>query len=137
WELLEELRDDGVSLVLTTHHMEEAERLADQVYVIDQGVVITSGSPTELTARGAANTLRFRGPAGLDRRSLLAALPEGCDVREPLPGNYLIVGKVDPQLLATVTAWCASNGVLPDDLAVERHTLEDVFLELTGRELHR
>ena len=137
WELIEELRTDGVSVVLTTHHMDEAERLADQVYVIDRGVVITSGSPAELTSRGAANSLRFRGPAGLDLRSLVAALPEGCEVREPLPGSYLVLGRIDPHLLATVTAWCASNGVLPDNLAVERHTLEDVFLELTGRELHR
>ncbi|MEQ4204891.1 ABC transporter ATP-binding protein [Actinopolymorpha sp. B17G11] len=137
WELIEDLRTDGVAVVLTTHHMDEAERLADQVHVIDHGTVIASGSPAELTSRGAANTLRFRGPAGLDVRSLRAALPEGCEVREPLPGSYVIQGTVDPHLLATVTAWCASNGVLPDDLAVERHSLEDVFLELTGRELHR
>nr|WP_202897701.1 ABC transporter ATP-binding protein [Actinopolymorpha pittospori] len=135
WELVEELRRDGVSLVLTTHHMEEAERLADQVYVIDRGRVIAAGSPSELTSRGAANTLRFRGPMGLDLRSLLAALPDGSGVREPAPGSYLILGKIDPHLLATVTAWCAAHGVLADDLAVERHTLEDVFLELTGREL--
>ncbi len=135
WELVEELRTDGVTVVLTTHHMEEAERLADQVYVIDQGAVIAAGSPAELTARGAANTLRFRGPAGLDLRSLHAALPEGSEIREPVPGSYLVLGTIDPHLLATVTAWCASNGVLPDDLAVERHSLEDVFLELTGREL--
>lgn len=135
WELVEELRRDGVSLVLTTHHMEEAERLADQVYVIDRGRVIAAGSPSELTSRGAANTLRFRGPMGLDLRSLLAALPDGSGVREPAPGSYLVLGKIDPHLLATVTAWCAAHGVLADDLAVERHTLEDVFLELTGREL--
>jgi ABC-2 type transport system ATP-binding protein len=135
WELVEELRRDGVSLVLTTHYMEEAERLADQVYVIDHGRVIASGSPAELTSRGAANSLRFRGPMGLDVRSLRAALPAGSEVREPAPGSYLVLGEIDPQLLATVTAWCAANGVLADDLAVERHTLEDVFLELTGRDL--
>jgi ABC-2 type transport system ATP-binding protein len=137
WELIEELRADGVSVILTTHHMDEVERLANQVYVVDRGVVIASGTPAELTTRGAANTLRFRGPAGLDTRSLVAALPEDCEVSEPSPGHYLIVGKIDPQLLATVTAWCAAHGVLPDALTVERHTLEDVFLELTGRELRR
>ncbi|HEY8456630.1 MAG TPA: ABC transporter ATP-binding protein [Actinopolymorphaceae bacterium] len=135
WALLEELRRDGVSIVLTTHYMEEAERLADQVYVVDHGTVIASGSPDELTSRGASNTLRFRGPTGLDLRSLIAALPEGCDVREPTPGNYVVLGPIDPHLLATVTAWCATNGVLAQSLAVERHTLEDVFLDLTGREL--
>jgi ABC-2 type transport system ATP-binding protein len=44
-------------------------------------------------------------------------------------------GKIDPQLLATVTSWCAQHGVMPEKISVERHTLEDVFLELTGKEL--
>ena len=51
------------------------------------------------------------------------------------PGTYRITGRVDPQLLATVTSWCAQHGVLPDGLSVERRTPEDVFLELTGKEL--
>lgn len=135
WSLIRELRRDGVTVVLSTHHMEEAEYLADQVYVVDRGSVIASGSPAELTARGAENTLRFKGPAGLDLRSLRAALPEGYRVREASPGNYLVVGAIDPHLLATVTAWCASYGVMPGGLSVERHTLEDVFLDLTGRDL--
>jgi ABC-2 type transport system ATP-binding protein len=54
-------------------------------------------------------------------------------VSEPQPGQYLIEGPVDPQLLAAVTAWCAGTGVLADDLRVQRRSLEDVFLELTGR----
>jgi ABC-2 type transport system ATP-binding protein len=135
WSLVRDLRRDGVTVVLTTHYMEEAEQLSDYVYVVDRGSVIAAGSPAELTERGAENTLRFKGPAGLDVRSLAVALPESCRVRESSPGNYLVVGTIDPQLLATVTAWCASYGVMPDGLAVERHTLEDVFLELTGREL--
>jgi ABC-2 type transport system ATP-binding protein len=51
------------------------------------------------------------------------------------PGEYLVSGDVTPQLLATLTAWCAAQGVLAENLAVERRTLEDVFLELTGRNL--
>ena len=54
WDLLDELRRDGVTIVLTTHYMDEAERLADQVHVIDQGRLIASGSPFELTRSGAA-----------------------------------------------------------------------------------
>jgi ABC-2 type transport system ATP-binding protein len=64
-----------------------------------------------------------------------AALPDGADVIEQEPGHYLVLGEVNPQLLATVTAWCAGQGVLAEELAVERRSLEDVFLELTGREL--
>ena len=65
----------------------------------------------------------------------MAALPEGSQAAEPEPGRYLVSGEVSPQLLATLTAWCAGQGVLADDLTVERRSLEDVFLELTGREL--
>jgi ABC-2 type transport system ATP-binding protein len=67
--------------------------------------------------------------------SLIAALPHGTHAIEAESGRYLVSGEVNPQLLAMLTAWCAAQGVLAEDLAVERRTLEDVFLELTGREL--
>jgi ABC-2 type transport system ATP-binding protein len=79
--------------------------------------------------------VRFWAPAALDLSSLGAVLPTGSRVEEPSPGSYVVRGHVDPQLLATLTAWCAAHGVLAEGLAVERRTLEDVFLELTGREL--
>ena len=55
--------------------------------------------------------------------------------REISPGSYLVEGDIDPQVLATVTAWCARIGVLATDLRVDQRRLEDVFLDLTGREL--
>ncbi|WP_067812021.1 ABC transporter ATP-binding protein [Actinomadura kijaniata] len=133
WELVEELRAAGVSVVLTTHHMEEAERLADHVVIVDHGRVVAEGSPAELT--GAERQLRFRARPGLGLDELLAALPAGSAAKESPAGHYLVEGDVRPELLATVTAWCASHGVLTEDLRIERRTLEDVFLELTGREL--
>ncbi len=135
WDLVRELRADGVSVVLTTHLMDEAEQLADHVVIVDRGVAVAAGSPAELTAHGAENTLSFRGPAGLDIAQLAAALPAGSAVTEEHPGSYQVEGAVGPQLLATVTAWCAANGVMPEGLAVERRSLEDVFLQLTGRGL--
>jgi ABC-2 type transport system ATP-binding protein len=135
WELVRELRADGVSAVLTTHFMDEAEELADAVAIIDAGRVIAEGSPEELCRGGAENTLRFLGRPGLDVGSLLKALPDGTAAAELTPGAYRITGRVDPQLLATVTSWCAQHGVMPDGISVGRHTLEDVFLELTGKEL--
>lgn len=135
WELVRELRADGVTVVLTTHFMDEAEQLADDVAIIDKGRVIAHGTPEELCRGGAENTLRFSGRPGLDLASLLKALPADSAAVELTPGSYRIEGKVDPQLLATVTSWCAQHGVMPDRLAVERRTLEDVFLELTGKEL--
>jgi ABC-2 type transport system ATP-binding protein len=134
-ELIRELRSDGVTTVLTTHFMDEAEQLADQVAIVDSGRVIADGTPEELCRGGAENTLRFLGRPGLDLNSLLKALPADTAAAELTPGSYRIEGKVDPQMLATVTSWCAQHGVMPDRLSVERRTLEDVFLELTGKEL--
>jgi ABC-2 type transport system ATP-binding protein len=135
WDLVRELRADGVSVVLTTHFMDEAEELADEVVIIDGGRSIARGTPEELCRGGAEGTLRFTGRPGLDVASLLKALPADCTAEELGSGSYRVQGKVDPQLLATVTSWCAQHGVMPERLAVERRTLEDVFLELTGREL--
>ena len=67
--------------------------------------------------------------------ALLAALPQGTTVTEQEPGRYLVTGDVNPQLLAALTAWCAGQGVLAENLSVQRRTLEDVFLDLTGRDL--
>ncbi|MFC4532749.1 ABC transporter ATP-binding protein [Sphaerisporangium dianthi] len=133
WEVVAELRARGVSTVLTTHHMDEAEKLADKVVIIDRGTVVAEGSPQSLT--GAERQLRFRARPGLDLDELLNALPAGSTAKESPSGHYVIEGHVGPELLGTVTAWCASEGVTTDDLSVERRTLEDVFLELTGREL--
>jgi ABC-2 type transport system ATP-binding protein len=135
WELVEALRRDGATVVLTTHLMDEAERLADDVVVLDAGRVVAQGTVAELTRHGAAGQLRFRATPGLDLDQLLTALPEGCLAKESPAGQYLVEGPVDPQLLAAVTAWCAGNGVMAEDLRVETRSLEDVFLELTGREL--
>ncbi len=135
WELVEELVVDGVTVVLTTHYMEEAERLAAHVFVVDHGQVLTSGSPSELTSAGAQNTIRFRAKPGLHVDDLVRALPAGCSVTESPLGRYRVDGEVTPHTVAAVTAWCASLDVMPDDLVIERHTLEDVFLELTGKRL--
>jgi ABC-2 type transport system ATP-binding protein len=135
WDIVRALRDDGVTVVLTTHFLDEAEQLADDVVVIDAGRVVAHGSPAELTRSGAEGQIRFRAVAGLRLQSLLTALPEGSLATENEPGRYLVTGDITPQLLATLTAWCAAQHVMAEDLAVERRTLEDVFLELTGREL--
>jgi ABC-2 type transport system ATP-binding protein len=135
WEFIRRLRADGVSVVLTTHFLDEAEQLADTVVVIDAGRVVAAGTPAELTRSGAEGQIRFRATPGLLLASLVAALPAGSEATEPEPGRYLVSGEVSPQLLAMLTAWCAGQGVLADDLTVGRRSLEDVFLELTGREL--
>jgi ABC-2 type transport system ATP-binding protein len=135
WELIRSLRADGVTTVLTTHFLDEAEQLADSVVVIDAGRVVAQGSPAELTRSGAEGQIRFRAMPGLPLQSLLESLPTGSRAVETEPGRYVVTGDVTPQFLATLTAWCAAQEVLAEDLAVQRRTLEDVFLDLTGREL--
>ncbi|MEY7972984.1 ABC transporter ATP-binding protein [Saccharomonospora xinjiangensis] len=136
WELLAALRADGVSVLLTTHVMEEAEALADTVVIVDRGRVIAQGSPSDLTAEHADDAqLRFKARPGLDTGLLAAALPEGYLVTESSPGAYRVCGAVDPQVVSAVTSWCAQQGVLAEELHVGRRDLEEVFLELTGREL--
>src|SRR5580658_2148611 len=135
WDLIGQLRTAGVSIILTTHFMEEAERLCDHVAIIDHGHLVAAGTPGQLT--GTVGQLRFRAEAGLDIDSLLTVLPAATVVKESPAGHYVIEvhGSVDPLLLAAVTAWCAERGVLANSLRIESRTLEDVFLELTGTEL--
>jgi ABC-2 type transport system ATP-binding protein len=141
WDLVTALRAAGVAVILSTHHMEEAERLADHVVVIDRGAVVAQGSPAELT--GERREVCFQAAGPVDTEALRAALPAGGRVAatEAADGRREYVITTDdpdalgPEFLATVTAWCASAGLMAEDLRVRRRTLEDVFLELTGREL--
>ena len=137
WDLIAELRSVGVSIVLTTHLMDEAERLADSVAIIDHGHLITAGTPASLT--GKRQQLRLRARPGLDLSGLAAVLPAGSTATESPAGNYVIDSRElsagAPELLGAVATWCRAHQVEADDLRIASRTLEDVFLELTGREL--
>ena len=135
WELIAALRRDGVAVLLTTHLMEEAEELADHVVIVDGGRVVASGSPSALTATADQQELRFRARSGMDLQPLSDALPAGYRAAETVAGRYVVQGRIDPGVLSTITSWCADQGALADDVQVARRSLEDVFLELTGREL--
>ncbi|WP_249424014.1 ABC transporter ATP-binding protein [Nocardioides coralli] len=138
WELLGELRDDGVTVVLTTHYMEEAERLSDLVHIVDRGRLVASGSPLQLTRGGTVATIRLvvtePFPPGAPL-SLRARLGEGTEVTQLDEVSLLVTGPADATTLAKVSAWCEEHGVLPETLSLGQRSLEDVFLKLTGREL--
>lgn len=128
WQLISALRRDGVTIILTTHLMDEAEELADNVVIVDQGAVIAEGSPTELIAEGASETLEVRTVGSLD----VAALP---DLQEVEPGLYQLTVAPTPEIIAAVASAAARQGVLISSMGTRRRSLEDVFLDLTGREL--
>ena len=134
WDLLRAARSDGVSILLTTHLLDEAELLADRVVIIDHGRAVADGSPADLTG-GEHGRLRFAAAGGLDVELLRMALPDGYAVREMTAGRYLVEGDILPTTVAIVTSFCARAGVMPGDLQVGRRSLDEVYLELTGREV--
>jgi ABC-2 type transport system ATP-binding protein len=132
WELIEQIRDRGVTVVLVTHFMEEAERLADRVALIDGGRLVAIDSPAGLVSRvEAEQRLRFRPSAPLEDR-LLTDLPQVREVTRR--GSWVLVtGTGD--LLQAVTAVLARNHIVAAELRTEQASLDDAFVALTGRRL--
>jgi ABC-2 type transport system ATP-binding protein len=128
--LVASLREDGVTVLLTTHDLDEAERLADHVVIIDRGHVVADGTPAELVRAGDRTSFAFGAPAGLDVGAL--AVAAGAPVREVSPGEYIVDGAPSPAAVAAVTAWLAEQDLPLADLRAGRQRLEDVFLRLTG-----
>jgi ABC-2 type transport system ATP-binding protein len=134
WEIIRELKSSGATVLLTTHMMDEAERLADHVAIIDHGRLIALDTPAGLTGVQNATVVRFIAPAGLDCAKL-AALPSACKAKEIRPGTYLIETEATPALLAELTVWLRDQGVTLSELRVGHGSLEDLFLRLTGAEV--
>jgi lipooligosaccharide transport system ATP-binding protein len=130
WERLYRLRADGVTLVLTTHYMDEAEQLCDRLVIMDRGRIVAEGGPAELIRRHAArDVVELRLPAGAEPPS--GVLEELADHVERLPDRVLLSTDDGDQTLAAVIG----RGVAHERAVVRRATLEDVFLRLTGRTL--
>lgn len=127
--LVRELAHEGATVLLTTHDLDEAERLADQVVIVDHGRLIASGTPSELMAVGGSREIRFGAPPGLDTADLGKALLAG--VEEVAPGEYRVEADPSPGNVAALTAWLAEHDLPLADLRAGRQRLEDVFLRLT------
>jgi ABC-2 type transport system ATP-binding protein len=129
-QVIRELRDDGVGVLLTTHDLDDAQRLADHVVIIDRGQVLATGTPAELMASGGREDIRFGAPPGLDVVGLGTHL--GGVVTEPTPGEYHVALPATPGTVAALTAWLAEHDLALGDLRAGRQSLEDVFLRLTS-----
>jgi ABC-2 type transport system ATP-binding protein len=132
WDLIESIRDRGVTVVLVTHFMEEAERLCDRIAVIDGGRVVALDTPAGLIAQiSTEQRIRFRPSSPLDD-ALLTVLPEVREVRHH--GSQLeVVGTGN--LLHAVTSVLATHQIIANDLRIEQASLDDAFVRLTGRDL--
>lgn len=130
WELIEEVRSRGVTILLVTHFMDEAERLCDQLALIDEGRVVAVDTPAALTERvQARQRIQFRPSAPLDD-DLLSRLPEVTGITRR--GEVVIITG-DSNVLNAVISTLARNQIAAEQLRVEQASLEDAFIELTGR----
>jgi ABC-2 type transport system ATP-binding protein len=133
WELIEGVRDRGVTVVLVTHYMDEAERLCDRVALVDEGRIVALDTPTALAEQaGGGKQVRFVPSRPFDDR-LLTDLPEVTSL-ERQGRHVLVIGTGD--LVNTVILILASVGVTANEVEVQSATLEDAFVKLTGRHLH-
>ncbi len=126
--VISQLRDDGTCVLLTTHELDEAARLADHVVIMDRGRVVAAGAPRDLM--GQSHEIRFGAPPGIDVAALGAHL--GGQVVEEQPGEYRVDCEPTPQAVAALTGWLAERSLRLADLRAGRQSLEDLFLKLTG-----
>lgn len=127
--LVRELAHDGVCVVLTTHDLDEAEKVADRVVIIDRGQLVVSGTPAELMATGSSREIRFGAVPGIDTAALGKVMMAA--VEETAPGEYLVDVEPSPGNIALLTNWLAERDLPIADLRAGRQRLEDVFLRMT------
>lgn len=132
WEVVDDLRDLGATILLTTHYLDEAEHLADTVLIMDHGRVVAEGTPAELTARaGSGTVISFRLPTGVTTVDLPAV---GTERR--VAGSDVEVRTASPTAdVATLSAWAVARGLEFEDLTLTRPSLEDVYLDLVDKDL--
>jgi ABC-2 type transport system ATP-binding protein len=129
-QVVAELRQRGTCVLLATHELDEAEKVADRVVIVDHGRVLAAGTPAELMSPSERSSIEFGAPAGLDVADLSNHL--GAAVVEVRAGEYRVDAPPSPAAVAALTAWLAAADLPLADLRAGRQSLEDVFLRLTG-----
>ncbi|MEJ5996780.1 ABC transporter ATP-binding protein [Corynebacterium sp. H130] len=130
WDLIQQLKNDGVTVVLTTHLMDEAEALADQVLIIDHGSLVAAGTPAELMSEGSERSF-----VHVSTASALDLTGFNVPVEAIRPLTYRFQMPATPQGLAAIVSMAAKQDVLIRKLEVNKASLEEVFLDITGREM--
>jgi ABC-2 type transport system ATP-binding protein len=152
-DIIGQLRTDGVTVVLTTHDLDEAQRLSDHVVIIDHGKVLAEGTPTQLMRGSGRGGVRFRTAGTFDTTSLGLALggtvsgsasspsspsgsqsspATGTSATGTSDGEYLVDMDPTPANIAALTNWLAQHDLAIEDLKAGTHSLEDVFFRLTA-----
>jgi len=135
-QVVADLRSNGVCIILTTHELNEAAKLADRIVILSSGRVVLEGTPGELTGSSGTDTATFRAPAGLDTASLGEALGGGTTVSETSSGVYRIDGASGPSTTAALATWLAERNAALIDFSAGR-SLEDIYFEAVGPSAHQ
>ena len=149
FDIIREQRELGTAIVLTTHLIDDAQKLADYVYIIENGTTVQEGTVSELIASDGTNRLQYTldAPTPTREQLLPAHLRAGVELIEKVPytpardgapsvpGEYELIGALRPEHLAAFTSALAERYLMPISLTMEPKTLEDVFLDLSGRDL--
>ena len=149
FDIIREQRELGTAIVLTTHLIDDAQKLADYVYIIENGTTVQEGTVSELIASDGTNRLQYtlNAPTPTREQLLPAHLRVGVELIEKVPytpardgapsvpGEYELVGALRPEHLVAFTSALAERYLMPISLTMEPKTLEDVFLDISGRDI--
>ena len=149
FDIIREQRELGTAIVLTTHLIDDAQKLADYVYIIENGATVQEGTVSELIASDGTNRLQYTldAPTPTREQLLPAHLRAGVELIEKVPytpardgapsvpGEYELVGALRPEHLVAFTSALAERYLMPISLTMEPKTLEDVFLDISGRDI--
>ncbi|MGH3935398.1 MAG: ATP-binding cassette domain-containing protein [Pseudonocardiaceae bacterium] len=132
WALVRSLTADGVTVLLTTQYLEEADKLADEIVVIDEGRVIATGTPDELKARTGAQSLAVRPADTADLPVVISVVRELAGIAPEVDGQLVTAPVTDPGVLPAVVRRLDNTGVVITELTLRNASLNEVFLSLTG-----
>lgn len=131
WDLVRELKAGGAAVVLSTHHMDEAQSLSDRIHILHRGKLAASGTPAEILAESQSSQLVIEAGNVDELSPILEAIPSLMSFEEISPGVCRFAVDATPELMAEAAAWCSLTGVAVRAIRIEQPTLEERFLDIT------